>query len=426
MLNNIVGLKPSKGLISTKGVVPAAASVDCVSIFARTVDCAWTVLMQAKGYDSTDVFSKDMKLKMAALKPKFGFGVPDELKFFGDALSEKAFEEALLSLEAMGGERVVIEYKPLANVAAMLYEDAFVAERYSAIREFFDKNESVVIEPVRSIIAKGRNYGAVDLYDAQLKLLQAARKVQPMWATIDIMVVPTAPTHYKTVGMLADPVGLNRNLGTYTNFVNLLDYCAISIPSCIREDGMPFGITLIGQSGDDYTIAELGQRYHHSRGLFAGATGVPLGEPLVHLSSLSVKETVQIAVVGAHLEGMPLHHQLTSKNATFVRKCRTAAEYKLFAIANSTPPKPALVHVGPGDGASIEIEIYELSFSAVGEFLTQIPAPLGLGTLLADDGASVKGFIAEPRAMVGAVDITSYGGWRAYIFRSNEEEHKAV
>lgn len=420
-LQNIVGLKPSKGLLSNKGVLPAAASADCVSIFARSIEVGWKALMAAKGYDPADPFSKDLALKMSVIgaNGSFKFGVPDKLAFFGDDKAAACFADAVAALESMGGQKVIIDYAPLAEAAAMLYEDAFVAERYSGIRAFFDSNEADVIEPVRSIIAKGKTYSAADLYDAQLKLRAIGQRVAgSMWTTIDLLVVPTAPTHYKISELLADPVVLNRNLGAYTNFVNLLDYAAVSVPSAIRADGLPFGITLIGLSGSDFQLAELAQRYHHSRGLNAGATGKPLGEPTFHLKSLAKNTGVQIAVVGAHLQGMPLHQQLTSRNAKFIKKCSTAPVYKLYAIANSTPPKPALVHVGAEGGVSIEIEIYELTFEAVGTFLTEIPAPLGLGTLDVDDGTTVKGFIAEPRAVTGATDISSYGSWRAYINRA--------
>ena len=417
-LQNIVGLKPSKGLLSTRGVFPAAASADCVSIFARTVDVAWRALTQAMGLDVADPFSRDLRLDMTVLgrDGAFTFGVPDTLKFFGDAVAEQCYHEALAALEGMGGVRVVVDYAPLAQVAAMLYEDAFVAERYSAIRAFFDAHADAVIEPVRSIVAKGTTYSAADLYDAQLTLRRVAQGLRGMWGSIDVLVVPTAPTHYTIADMLADPVALNRNLGAYTNFVNLLDYCALSIPSAIRPDGLPFGITLIGTCGSDFKLAELGQRYHHARALPLGATGLPLPAPALHLHTLAKPTSLRLAVVGAHLQGMPLHHQLTSRGAVLVSKCRTAAVYKLYAIANSTPPKPALVYVGSeGGGVAIDIEIYDMTFEAVGSFLTEIPPPLGLGTLVLEEGATVKGFIAEPRAMTGATDISAFGGWRAYI-----------
>ncbi len=266
-LNNIVGLKPSRGLLSTFGVVPAAQSADCVSIFARTVALAVDVLLAALGHDARDPYARDLALRRKPLPAQFRFGVPDTLEFFDDGAAEQAFADAQARLVAMGGAPVTIAYAPLAEAAALLYESALVAERYAAVRPFFDAHEDEVIEPVRGILAKGRDYSAADVFDAQTKLRALAQQVEPMWRDIDVLLVPTAPTHYTREQMRADPVALNRNLGAYTNFVNLLDYAALSVPSSLRADGLPFGITLIGPCGSDLALAELGQRYHHATGL---------------------------------------------------------------------------------------------------------------------------------------------------------------
>jgi allophanate hydrolase len=278
-LNNIVGLKPSRGLLSTFGVVPAAQSADCVSIFARTVALAVDVLLATAGHDARDPYSRDLALRCEPLPARFRFGVPDTLAFFGDSAAEQAFAEAQAKLVALGGSPVTIAYAPLAEAAALLYESALVAERYAAVRTFFDAHGDDVIEPVRSILASGRNYTAADVFDAQTCLRAIAQQVAPMWRGIDVLLVPTAPTHYSREQMRADPVVCNRNLGAYTNFVNLLDYAALSVPSSLRADGLPFGITLIGPCGSDLALAELGQRYHHATGLAQGATGLPLPAP---------------------------------------------------------------------------------------------------------------------------------------------------
>jgi len=278
-LNNIVGLKPSKGLISARGVLPAAQSVDCVSIFARTVAMAAQVLQAALGFDPLDPYSRKLALATHPWPARFRFGVPDTLAFFGDEAAQTAFAQAIDRLTALGGTRVTINYTPLANAAALLYESALVAERYAAIRPFFDAHENAVMEPVRAIIAKGRQYSAADLFEAQTQLRAYSQQAAAMWDDIDVLLVPTAPTHYTLAQMLGDPIALNRNLGTYTNFVNLLDYAALSVPSAIRPDGLPFGITLIGPCGSDWQLTELGQRYHHATGLTLGATGEPLPPP---------------------------------------------------------------------------------------------------------------------------------------------------
>jgi allophanate hydrolase len=314
----------------------------------------------------------------------------------------------------MGGQAVEIDYTPLSEIASLLYESALVAERYAAIRPFFDAHESEVIEPVRSIIAKGRNYSAADLVDAQTRLHALAQQVQPMWADIDVLLVPTAPTHYTVDAMLADPVVLNRNLGAYTNFVNLLDYAALSVPSSIRADGLPFGITLIGPCASDLQLAELGQRYHHASGLTQGATGLPLppGEPI---SGLHPKAWVKVAVVGAHLSGMPLNGQLTERGARLLSVAQTAPSYKFYALPGTTPPKPGLIRVAAGTGAAIAVEVWEMPVEHYGSFVALIPEPLGIGTLTLSDGTQVQGFLCESLAVAGAQDITEFRGWRNYM-----------
>ena len=412
-LNNIVGIKPSKGLLSARGVVPAAQSVDCVSIFARTVALAARVLDAARGYDAADPYSRDLKLATQPLPPEFCFGVPAPLEFHGDALAEAAFRDAVKRLRQLGGKPVTIDYRPLAGAAGLLYESALVAERYAALRDFFDAHESAVIEPVRGIIASGRQYSAADLFDAQTRLRAIAQQAAPMWDSIDVLMVPTAPTQYTIARMLVEPVQLNRNLGAYTNFVNLLDYAAIAVPSAIRADGLPFGITLVGPCGSDWQLADLGQRYHHATGLTQGATGTAL-PPMEPIAGLQAAAVVKVAVVGAHLTGMPLNGQLTARDAILVGRTETAPDYRLYALPGTMPPKPGLLRVARGTGSRIALEVWEIPVEHYGSFVSLIPAPLGIGTLALDDGSSVQGFVCEPFALEGARDISEFGGWRAY------------
>ncbi|MDI1338610.1 allophanate hydrolase [Polaromonas sp.] len=444
-LNNIVGLKPSRGLISARGVVPAAQSVDCVSIFARTVATAVQVLESAMAHDALDPYSRQLVLASEPFAAAFRFGIPATLEFYGDGAAEAAFAEAVARLQALGGVPVAIDFAPLAQAAGLLYESALVAERYTAIRSFFDAHEAEVVEPVRSIIAAGRQYSAADLYEVQTELKRLGQQVDAMWscsadgrsegppqarpappggsephavgsvgANIDVLVVPTAPTHYKIAQMQRDPVVLNRNLGAYTNFVNLLDYAALSVPSAMRADGLPFGITLIAPCGSDWQLAELGQRYHHATGLTQGATGLPL-PAMRAIAGLRKPATVRVAVVGAHLSGMPLNTQLTERGAVLAGPAETAPDYRLFALPGTTPPKPGLLRVGAGQGTCIALEIWEMPLAAYGSFVALIPAPLGIGTLALRDGSTVQGFVCEPEALNGALDISHLGGWRAYM-----------
>lgn len=424
-LNNIVGIKPSKGLISTRGVLPAAQSVDCVSIFARTVDMAALVLQVLGGYDAQDAYSRRLELNSQPWGASFKFGVPTSLKFFGDALAEAAFDKSMAQLKALGGVPVPIDYTPLAAAADLLYNSAMVAERYAAIQPFFDAHESEVMEPVRSIIAKGRDYSAADLYAAQTQLRAYGQQAAAMWDGIDMLLVPTAPTHYTIEDMQADPVVLNRNLGEYTNFVNLLDYAAIAVPSSIRPDGLPFGVTLIGPCGSDLQLAELGQRLHQSTGLKQGFTGLDLPASQQIHAQAAIKnearkaETMAVAVVGAHLTGMPLNSQLTDRGATLAQITTTAAHYRLYALPNTTPPKPGLKRVMT-EGEAIVVEVWDVPISQVGSFLALIPAPLGLGKVELADGSWVTGFVCEGFALDAALDVTAYGGWRAYIQSLNK------
>jgi allophanate hydrolase len=413
-LNNIVGFKPSKGLISTRGVLPAAQSVDCVSIFARTVDVAASVLHTVMGHDPLDAFSRKLTLANTAWSGSFRFGVPSLLEFFGDEAAQAAFSQAQARLVAMGGTPVVIDYTPLAQAAALLYESALVAERYAAIRSFFDAHEDQVIEPVRSIIASGRKYSAADVYVAQAKLQALGQQAQPMWDNIDVLLVPTAPTHYTIEQMHADPVVLNRNLGAYTNFVNLLDYAALSVPSSMRADGLPFGITLIGQCGSDWQLAELGQRYHQATALTQGALGLALPPAQAITGIETGPASMKLAVVGAHLSGMPLNSQLLERGARLVQTTTTSPRYRLFALPGTTPAKPGLKRT-PGSGSAITLEVWEMPLAQLGSFLALIPAPLGLGQVELADGAWVTGFICEGHALENAQDVTQHGGWRAYV-----------
>jgi len=413
-LNNIVGLKPSRGLISAHGVVPAAQAVDCVSIFARTVGTAAQVLAVAMGHDPADPYSRTLPMARTPWGARFRFGIPAEPVFLGDALAQQAFAEAVTRMQALGGEAVPVDFSVFNACADMLYGSALVAQRYAAIQAFFDANEAAVMEPVRSIIAAGRGYSAADLVSAQTQLAALAQQAAPLWHGLDCLLVPTAPTHYPIVAMRADPVTLNRNLGAYTNFVNLLDYAALSVPSSLRPDGLPFGVTLIGRSGSDWQLAELGQRFHHATGLPQGATGQPLPAPQA-IAGLVAEPSVRVAVVGAHLSGMPLNGQLTERGATLLARTHTAPCYRLYALPNTTPPKPGLLRVAPDEGTRIELEVWSMPLAHYGSFVALVPPPLSIGTLSLDDGSTVQGFLCEPWALQGASDISALGGWRAYM-----------
>jgi allophanate hydrolase len=406
-INGLIGLKPTRGRWSTLGLVPACRSLDCISVLAGTVADAAMVDEVAAGFDAADPYSRHALLP-PLLPAAFRFGVPrpEQLQFFGDEAAARLYQEALQRVVASGGVPVQVDIGPLLKAAQLLYSGPWVAERTAAIEEFLQRSPGAIHPIVRAIIAAGAGSSGVQVFRAQYELQQLMRQTDLLWSAIEVLVLPTAPTIYRVGELLAEPVTLNSNLGLYTNFVNLLDLSAVAVPAGFRGNHTGFGISFIGKAFMDRPLLELARRY------LAG--GPALGRPPLDLTPRS--PGVQLAVVGAHLAGMPLHWQLSSRNARLVAGTHTAAAYRLYAMANTTPPKPALIHTGSGGGGgAIAVEVYELDFAAFGSFVAEIPPPLAIGSVVLADGSIVKGFIAEPRAIEGARDITSLGGWRAYI-----------
>ncbi len=360
------------------------------------------------GFDDEDPYSRDTPAEAPrALPPTFRFGVPadDQLAWFGDAESPSLFADAVARLEAVGGTPTIIDLDPLIEAGALLYQGPWVAERAAAVGPLLAENPAAIHPVVRGILEGAWRYTAVDAFEGAYRLQALQRQAERMWRGVDVLLLPTTPTIYRRREMLAEPLALNAHLGRYTSFVNLLDMSAIALPAGFRENRTGFGVSLIGPAFADLALIDLARRFEE--------TSMPDHPPL---DVSGVAQTVKLAVVGAHLAAMPLHWQLTSRDARLVRRCRTATSYKLYAMAGAVPPKPALVHVGEG-GAAIEVEVYELGLEAFGSFVAEVPPPLAIGTVELDDGSSVKGFVAEPRALDGAEDITALGGWRAYIAR---------
>ncbi|MCI5076153.1 allophanate hydrolase [Oricola sp.] len=403
-MNGIVGLKPSVGLLSATGMVPACRTLDTISVFAPTVADAAEATAVAQGYDAADFMSRTLpSAGVLPLPPHFTVGVPlpEQRQFFGDAKSQAAFEADLETLAGLGAIIREIDFEPLHAVARLLYEGPWVAERYHAIREIIETRPDVLHPVTRKIIGGADGITAVDTFDAIYKLQTLKRAVQPTLAGLDCLAAPTVPAVYTVAEVEADPVQLNSNLGTYTNFVNLLDLAAISVPVGTRADGLPSSLTLIGPAGSDARLAG------YAAALEAGAR--PEAVPAAPEGSIT------LAVVGAHLSGMPLNHELTDRNAVFLRALTTTADYRLYALDGTVPPKPGLLRVEAGTGETIAIELWALSPEAFGTFVANIPAPLGIGTLALEDGSSAKGFLVEAEAVKTARDISSYGSWRAFI-----------
>ncbi|WAT08356.1 allophanate hydrolase [Rouxiella badensis] len=413
--NNIVGLKPTKGWLSNRGVVPACRLNDCVSIFALSVADAAYVATLAGGYDAEDAYSRaNPHTAPAVMSSQPRFAVPDSLEFFGDTESEKAFQLALDKLVSSGVSLVNIDFTPFKALAEQLYYGAWVAERTVAVGKIFEDTPEVMDPVVRGIVASGLNYSATDAWKAEYLRAELSRKINQALEGFDALVVPTSPTLRTLDEMVQEPVLFNSQFGTYTNFTNLADLCALALPSSIRDDGLPSGITLIAPAWHDAALAAFGRQWQRSLSLTLGATDKTLNADSAMTGPMAVSaDHVRVAVVGAHLTGMPLNFQLTSRNAVRVEQTRTASDYKLYALANTQPPKPGLVK--DEGGSSIIVELWDIPLARFGEFVAEIPAPLGIGTLQLADGRSVKGFICEPWAIDSATDVTSFGGWRSYV-----------
>lgn len=393
--NNLIGVKPTRGVLSMTGVVPACRSLDTVSIFARDLDTAARVFDAAAQYDPADWSARRMEdypSPWAVGKFRFGVPRPEQLEFFGDTEAQKLYEAAIGKLASQGGEPVEIDYAPFRDAATLLYQGPWVAERLAAIEEFIHLRGDDMHPVVRGIINGASKFTAVDSYRALYRLGESKRAAEAEWQKMDVLFLPTTGTIYKIAAVEADPVRLNTNLGYYTNFVNLFDLAALAIPAGFRPNGLPFGVTLVGPAFSDRALLSLAGR---------------------HLTQ--APGCLSVAVVGAHLSGQPLNSQLTQRGARLLKSCRTAPGYRLYALANTTPPKPGLVREEGFRGPGIELEVWSMPVSQFGSFVGLIPAPLGIGSVTLDDGSIVKGFICEPAGLAAATEITHFAGWRAYL-----------
>ncbi|MAB14011.1 allophanate hydrolase [Parvibaculum sp.] len=415
-LNNIVGLKPTVGAMSTSGVVPACRTLDCVSVFALTVEDSYEAFQVMAAFDESDPYSRHFATaSLGATPPVLKVGVPAKAdrKFFGDTDMEAAYEAALDTLASQGHQIVEIPFGDFYAVADLLYEGAWVAERYAAIEDFIAAHESALHPVTAEIILGARKLGAVDAFKGLYALQAAKRKLAPVIGGVDLFCVPTAPTHYTVDEVLADPIGTNSRNGTYTNFVNLLDMCGFAVPTGTRGDGLPASVTLLARAGRDWLTAAVARDLHAASGVTLGATGWSLPETQP-AKIVGAPGEIELVVVGAHLSGMPLNRELTELDAVFDRAVSTTPDYRLYALPTTPVAKPGLIR-DEKNGVAIAAEVWRLTPEGFGRFVSNIPSPLGIGTLTLADGTSAKGFICETFAVEGAEDVSGFGGWRAYI-----------
>ena len=429
---NIVGLKPTPGLVSTQGVLPACRTLDCVSVFALTAADASTVL---------DVLADKSVAPHAHVSPDraLRIGIPASDWLPSDAEYARLFREAIQACATLAGPAQAIDLRLLDEVAALLYDGPWVAERYVTVRDLIERSPISMDPVVASVIGRAREFSAADAFAGLYRLEALRGETAAVWDSCDLLLVPTAPTHPTMAQIAAEPIGGNSQLGRYTNFVNLLGWCAISVPAGFTKTGLPFGVTFIAPAGREDQLVRVARAWQSLQSRPPGIPGVvdlhslsvepaeantwvpaprPQTDTLASLAEGAAPECadqfIRLAVVGAHLRGMQLHPQLEELGCRFVLATETAPAYRLYALANSAPPKPGLVKV-PEGGNCIQVEVYEMPLSRIGSLLAQIPPPLGLGTIALADGSHVKGFICEPCGVAGARDITHFGGWRAYI-----------
>lgn len=405
--NNIVGLKPTKGLLSCSGVVPACRTLDCVTFFARSAGDIQVLLDVAAVYDPQDCYARQDEPQVLPTRYQgLKVGVPrdDQLAFFGNQAYQQQFAQALQRLQLLGADLVEFDLQPFLDAARLLYQGPWVAERYAAIRAFFEQDSSRCLPVIETIIGGAVNYSAADTFEYMYQLQAYKVQCDRLLAEVDVVVTPTAGSTYTIAEVEANPIELNSHLGYYTNFMNLLDYTALAMPAGLTETGMPFGITLFAPAFSDRSLLQLAELWQSNTRLPLGATG----------QFLPQDERVDLLVCGAHMQGLPLNHQLTGVGAVRKSQGQTAAKYRMYALAGGPPYRPGLAR-DEENGESLNIEVWSFPKHALGELLTQIPHPLGLGKVELSDGSWVTGFICEAVGMVGADDITSFGGWREYL-----------
>jgi len=412
--NNIVGLKPTRGILSTHGVVPACRSLDCVSVFCLTAEDAEAVLSIAAGYDRNDPYSRVLPAaKAVASTYRIGIPARQSLETVDHGYLA-LFAQAKERLASLGHTLIEIDINPFLQTAQLLYGGPWVAERFAAVGRFVKEHIEAVHPVVRDIILGGEKYSAVDAFNGQYALEKFRQETSDTWNVVDFLLLPTAPDIFRIAEVQSDPVALNSRLGLFTNFLNLLDLAAVAAPAGFRPDGLPFGITFVGQTFSDYSLLALAASYLRSLRPFLGGTRLSLPEMPVAAQEIR-SDRMMIAVVGAHLTGQPLNYQLTDREARFVRAAKTAPSYQLFALPGTSPPKPGLIRIGAEGGVSIDLEVWELPVAQFGSFLRDVPSPLTIGMIHLSDGRAVKGFLCEEAAVQDALNISAFGGWKAYL-----------
>ncbi|MES1955405.1 allophanate hydrolase [Salinisphaera hydrothermalis] len=425
--NNLFGLKPTVGLLSNRGVVPACRSIDTISLFALTADDAQAILDVAAVFDGDCAEARAHDFAIAGQRygrppAHFRFGVPPRDQWQTDAAYSRCMETAIGELRALGGEPVEIDCTPMLEAAQLLYGGPWVAERYHAVRSLIERSPDALHPVTRQVIEGGRAPSALDAFDAGYRLSEHKRAADRLLAEVDVMLAPTTVAHPSKAAVAAEPVAVNTRLGTWTNFMNLLDYSALAVPIAIGENGRPGGVTLFGPAFADLSLLSLARALEARLDLPLGATGRP--RPALPALPPAGDGTLEIAVCGAHLDGLALNHQLVERGGRRTAVTETAPRYRLFALTADQPPRPALIEDAEA-GQAIAVELWRLPMASIGSFLAGIPAPLGLGRVTLADDRSVTGFICAAGALdsqAEVIEISAFGGWRAWLASTTEQE----
>ena len=409
-LNNIVGIKPTPGRISSIGMVPACRSLDTISIFAGCVADAVAIRRIAEGVDAADVFSHVGAPVPLPARPRIGVLRAEDREFYGDGDAARLYDAAMARLAALGATPIAFDFAPFREAAVLLYNGPWVAERLAALEEFYGTHAGDFDPSVRAIIEGAARFSAVDAFRGRYAMETLRRRTDATWAACDALLLPTAPTTYTVDAMLADPIRLNSNLGHYTNFANLLGLAAIAVPAGFTPAGLPFGVTLVGPGSSDDALAPLADALHRSAACGMGRARITPG---AELPVEPPAGRIELAVVGAHLSGLPLNPEVVALGGTFVREVTTTGDYRLFALPGTTPAKPGLVRDPGFAGPGVPTEVWSLAPDAFGRFVAAIPQPLGIGRITMSDGSSPSGFLCERWAVEGASEIV--GGWRTFV-----------
>jgi allophanate hydrolase len=423
-LNNIIGLKPSLGSISSRGVIPACRTLDTVSIFALTVKDAAQVYKCCHHHDPQDSFAKPyLGSATQNIPTNLTIAIPDAHSLILDEPEQKkAYKEAVKYWKNTGATLVEVNFEPFYEVAKLLYEGPWVAERYAALASFIKKHPDALYPVTKKIIESAHNFSASDAFNARYKLQDLAKETSNILEGIDVICVPSMPGLVYKSDVKSDPWGPNNRLGTYTNFVNLLNLCAISVPGKTRVDGYPSSITLIARDQQDALIHALATDYHQNQSRYLGSTKHENPTPIASIANNIAErinaDEIAIAVVGAHMKDLPLNYQLTDRDARFLISAKTAQEYRLYKLGDDEEPlRPGLIR--SKNGESIELEIWALPINKMGDFINQIPSPLSVGTITLSNQQQVKGFLCEYHALESSQDITQFGGWRKFFQSEN-------